>query len=208
MSPSRLTDRDEALVLDASTILNLLGTSHAGAILHLVRRDVVMVDQAADEVLRDPWTNASGQAAVAAFETAGLLRKMSLSDTGYATYLSLVGAAEPSDSLDDGEAATVAHALDTDATALLDERKATRIAQVLMPSRPALCTLDLLSCPIVAAEFGAARMTELVLSALLRARMRVPAPFRAWVIETVGLERLRGCASIPRSWLVSPTCLR
>jgi hypothetical protein len=141
---------------------------------------------------------------MAALEAAGLLRRVSLSDAGYIAYLSLVGAAAPADSLDDGEAATVAHALDTGAIPLMDERKAARIGQALMPSRPTLCTLDLLSWPVVTTELGAVRVADMVLSALACARMRVPAPFRAWVIRTVGLERLRGCPTVPRSWLASP----
>jgi len=201
LSPSRLADRDRVLVLDASTTLNLLGTGCAAPVLRLIGRDVVMADMAAEEVRRDPLTGAPGQPAVAALEAAGLLRRVSLSNAGYTTYLALVGATEPMDSLDDGEAVTVAHALDINATVLVDERKATRIARALMPSRLALCTLDLLSCPAVTAGLGDARVADMVSSALMCARMRVPEPFRSWVIETVGLERLRKCTSVSRSWL-------
>ncbi len=162
-----------------------------------------MVDKAAGEVLRDPLTGITGPPALKELEAAGLLRIVSLSKAGYVAYLGLVGPAEPADSLDDGEAATLAHALDIGACALVDERKATRIARALMPSRPPLCTLDLLSCPDVAATLGTAQVADMVFSALMRARMRVPPPFRAWITELVGPERLHECASIPRSWLMS-----
>lgn len=202
MGPSRLADRPDTLVLDASAALNLLGTGRAASVLRLIAREVVMVDKAAEEVLRDPLTGAAGPLALAGLEAAGLLRTVSLSDAGYLAYLGLVGASEPTDSLDDGEA-TVAHALDIGAVALLDERKATRVAQALTPSRPPLCTLDLLSGPAVTAAFGTAQVADTVFSALMRARMRVPPPFRAWVTEMAGPDRLRECASVPRSWLAS-----
>lgn len=201
LGPSRLADGDAPLVLDASSGLNLLGTGRAAAILRVFRRKFLITAQAAGEVDRDPLTNGSGQAALERLFGAGLLYPAQLSMPGYEHYLALVSAPSPG-GLDDGEASTVAHAAEIGGIPVLDERKGTRLASPLCAQAPA-CTLDILSHTLVLNQLGESDVAEAVHSALLHARMRVPAFFRPWVMQLLGPDRLLSCSSIPRRWLTA-----
>ena len=200
MGSSRLVDGD-GLVLDASSGLNLLGTACAAEVLRALPHTVFIADKAAAEVGRDPVTGAPGADALSRLAAQKLIRIVSLSDLAYETYLRLVAVPSP-DSLDDGEAATLAHAIDTGVVPVLDERKATRIAAGLRVASP-VCSLDLLSHPALALALGAAGVADAVHSALRYARMRVPEDFRPWVLGMIDAERLRTCSSIPKRWLSS-----
>lgn len=198
MSLSRLVD-GVSLVLDASSGLNLLGTGCAAEILRVLPHELVITEGAFGEVERDPLTGGPGSVVLEQLIAAGLLRVVRLSEPAYDRYLSLAGGPSP-DGLDDGEAATVAHAIDVGAAPVLDERKATRIAGFLCASTP-VCTLDLIAHSLVLKQLGEAAVANAVYSALLHARMRVQPLFRSWVVSLIGAERLRGCASFPRRWL-------
>ncbi|MGG5822033.1 hypothetical protein [Falsiroseomonas sp. HW251] len=158
-----------------------------------------MTKVAAREVGRDPLAGTPGDVALRRLQTAGLLRFAALSEAAYLHYLDLVGAPSP-DGLDDGEAATVAYAVEVGAVPVLDERKGTRIAIPLCASPP-ICTLDLLSHPRLRTELGDAALADAVHSALRHARMRVPQEFRTWVLDLLGAERLRECSSVPKRWV-------
>ncbi|HWX51540.1 MAG TPA: hypothetical protein VNZ61_26140 [Roseomonas sp.] len=206
LGPSRLPDAKTTLVLDASAALNLLGSGRPGDVLRVLGHDAVIVEEAAGEVERDPF-GGPGAAAIAALAGTGLLRIAPLSSTAYERFTDLVAAPSP-DGLDDGEAATIAHAFDIGAAALLDERKAERVARATVRSLPVFTTLDLLSSPLLEAALGSGAVADLVFSALRHARMRVPQPFRSWVIGLVGPDRICECPSIPRGWLAAPALAR
>lgn len=199
LGPSRLLDGGAALVLDASTALNLLGSGRVADVLRITGRAAVIVEEAAREVERDPLGGGPGAAAIEALVVARVLHVVSLSSAACGLFTDLIAAPSP-DGLDDGEAATIAHALDTGGIPVLDEKKATRIAATLPEFAP-ICTLDLLSHPGVGAALGPAGLADAVHSAIRHARMRVHPLFRPWVVNLVGAERLRGCASFPQRWL-------
>ena len=201
MGPSRLVD-GTALVLDASSGLNLLGTGRAAEVLRALPHEVLVTDKAAAEIGRDPITGTPGAVVLSGLAAERLIRIVPLSDPAYDTYLCLVAALSP-DGLDDGEAATLAHAADVGAVPVLDERKAIRIAAGL-PVAPPVCSLDLLSHPVLARVLGAAGLADAVHSALRHAKMRVPEGFRPWVLGMIDAERLRVCSSIPPRWLLRP----
>ena len=152
MGPSRLPESPATLVLDASAVLNLLGTGRAADVLRLVGRETVIVEEAVREVERNPLDGSAGSAAIDALVCAGLLHIRPLLPSGYEVFANLVAAPSP-DGLDDGEAATVAYAVDVGGIPLLDEKKATRIATTLPVPAP-LCTLDLLSHTSVEGGWG------------------------------------------------------
>ena len=199
LGPSRLSDAKTTLVLDASAALNLLGSGRPSDVLRVLGHEVVIVEETAGEVERDPL-GGSGAAAITVLAGAGLLRIVTLSPRAYGRFTDLVTASSP-DGLDDGEAATIAHAFDIGAAALLDERKAERVARTAMPSLPVFATLDLFASPLLEAALGRRAVADLVFSALRHARMRVPQPFRTWVVGLGGPDRICECPSIPRGWL-------
>jgi predicted nucleic acid-binding protein len=201
LSPSRLADSTSPLVLDASSGLNLLATGQAAAVLQALRRELVITVQAAKEVTRDPLTGAPAQAALERLAKDRLLCSVRLSPKAYECFLGLVSVPS-SDALDDGEAATLAHAAEVGGIPVLDERKATRLALPLCAEAP-VCTLDILSHQSVIDMLGITSVTDAIYSALFHARMRIPETFRPWVIQLVGTDRLRGCSSVPQRWLAT-----
>lgn len=202
MGPSRLVDEFAPLILDASSVLNLLGSGRARDILTVLRRQALITAQAAGEVGRDPLTGAPGSDVLEELAGDGLFRTVRLSDNAYEVFLGFVSAPSP-EGLDDGEAATVAHAAEVHGVPIIDERKGTRIAATFC-AHPPLCTLDVFASVRVHDALGTAGLADAVHSALLRARMRVPDPFRDWVLGLLSPDQLRACPSIPRSWLRTP----
>ena len=106
--------------------------------------------------------------------------------------------AQPPDGLGDGEAATIAHALTSGASAVIDEKKATRIGAAKFPQLRLLSTLDLLSAPALAEALGGAALADALFSALIDARMGVPSQFRGWIVDVIGKERAAKCPSLGR----------
>lgn len=203
MSPSRLAERHATLVLDASTVLNLLGTGRAADVLRRLGREAVVAEAAAAEVRRDPTRPkgevGSGPAAVQGLVAAGVLRVAALPPDAEALFLALIGAPSP-DGLGDGEAATLALAADigSSAVAVSDDAKAVRVgATVLASAGGVFCTLDLLAAAATDRDEAAA----VVFAALKAANMPVPLRFGTWVRSLVGDDALRECPSFPQRWL-------
>jgi len=193
--PSRLFDDMRLLAVDASVAINLLGTGRAADILRLIGRRFVIEDSARAEVQRNPSNGQPGSQSLGALSQSGLLTYVRLRDSAHASFLALTGA-EPPDDLDDGEAATIALAVDTGAVALLDDRKAIRVAQQRHSGLVILQTLDLLSCDALVAAVTSAELADIVYAALQNARMRVPLPFRKWTVGIIGNERAAKCPSL------------
>lgn len=195
-SPSRLNEPSHSsLVIDASVVINLLGTGNAAEVLRSLGRKTLVDHLALSEVTRNPLNNCSASEVLAELIDAGLLHPVRLSDEKYEIFLELTGAPPPND-LDDGEAATLAHAIQDSVVAVIDERKATRVAALRTEPPVLLHTLDLLSSRILTATLSQSTISDFVHGALLHARMRVPYPFRPWVVGLLGPDRTRECPSI------------
>jgi predicted nucleic acid-binding protein len=120
-----------------------------------------------------------------------------LSDAGWQHFEALVvGPAEQT--LDDGEAATIAYAADCGAVAILDEKKGTRLAAVRFPSVGVITTVDLLFHPHVRRTLGMSEHSNAVFAALREARMAVLPSKVDDVVRLIGLDRARLCPSLPK----------
>ena len=102
------------------------------------------------------------------------------------------------DTLDDGEAATLALAVEMSAVAVLDERKARRIAEVRYPGLLVASTIDILALDSVEKELGRVNLANAIYRALTDARMRVLAEHSDWVVALIGKERAVTCSSLPQ----------
>jgi hypothetical protein len=184
-------------VLDASAIINLLGTGRAQSILSLLPAPVLVEQIALREVTRHPIPDADHAAELAAWQKAGLLYCQSTNPAGLEIFRALT-ASDLSGGLDDGEAATIAHAVTHSDTAVpvVDERKAGRIFMARWGSRATIGTLDLLTHRCVVAGMTQDELQEAVYAALFHARMRVPPDCRGWVMELVGPDRACRCPSL------------
>ena len=191
-----LSDHDTVLAADTSTIINLNATGCAEDILKALPYRVAVVDVIADELEIGRSKGRKDASKLSALVTAKLVDVVSLGNDGLIHFEGLViGAA--SETLDDGEAATIAYAVETNAVALIDERKALRLCASRFTNVRLGCTVDIFAHPTVRRALGASSLADAVYRALLDARMRVLPHHLAGVVELIGPERAANCLSLP-----------
>lgn len=182
-----LSDLSKLVVADASVLINLNASGHAERIIRACPGALVVTEAVADELQTCPRTGRRDDKLIDALVAQGQLRVEKLGSAGLEHFGSLViGSA--ADTLDDGEAATIAYALEMNAVALIDERKARRICGQRFPTLSLMTTVQMLRQPEIAIGLGATNFREAIVNALSKARMQVAPADRAWVIETIGSE--------------------
>ena len=193
-----LNNPKTVLIADASVAINLNATGCAEAILEALPNRVIIVD-----VLLDNWIQersvAAGSARVRSLISSGLIDVVRLEDDEASSIFESLVVGPAAMTLDDGEAATIAFAAAHRHTAVIDERKATRICAERFPKLTVAGTVDLLAHPAVGGRLGDAALADAVFRALYYARMRVLAQRHGWVIELIGAARASECASLPQS---------
>lgn len=194
---SCLTDPTTLLIADASVAINLIATGYAIPILDALPHRLGISEIAAGEV-EDGRLNGYPSA-----ETLGTLvqgGKLSLLNMGSVAeqHFERLVIGSTTDTLDDGEAATIACAVERKATPLIDERKATRICATRFPELRVASTGDILSHPAVAAALGDDFLAEAIFNALRTAKMRISPRLQGWAVELIGRERAAQCSSLPR----------
>lgn len=182
-------------IADASVWINLIATGHAHNILRATPIRLRITDVALAELERGRAKGRQAADEMAALLHLGLTDVEALTADDEAIFFSLVsgGAAE---TLDDGEAATLACAIRLGASALIDEKKATQIAARRFRELEVVSTVDLLLSPEVRTTFGA-DLGELLFGALTGARMRVPDHHVDEVVRVLGVDRAASCHSLP-----------
>lgn len=178
-----------ALALDASGMLNFLGTGLEEELLDNLGRPIIMASKAIGELKYHPIDGQDIARSLERLKSRGILSEVGLGHAGHTIYSELAGEGIGA-GLDDGEAATIALAIEHAATTIvvLDERKATRLFNERWPERLAVGTVTLLA---LTETRGITRekLGDACCSALTHARMRVPAEAVDWVIELIGAER-------------------
>ena len=195
LTPSKLNAVHNKLILDASVLINVLGTGSPEAILRAMNRTVLVDEIALREVTIDPFTGKSPTDLLDRLQANRIIEVTRMDGDAYNLFIGLTGA-EPPDDLDDGEAATIAQAVHMGYVAVIDERKATRITGVGFPEVALLNSLDLLTAPELLQQRGQNGVADIVYLALRNARMRVPASLRAGIAELLGGDRARECPSL------------
>lgn len=193
-----MPDEIAVAVADASVMINLNATERASEILAALPFPVVMTDIAADELSEDRQSGRRDGEILKEIVRTGGVTIVSLGEIGLTVFGSLViGSAE--DTLDDGEAATLAYAAEKQVAPVIDERKAVRICRARFPGLPTLTTADLLLHHAVMRTLGQNAVAEAVFLALQKARMRVAAEHLQTVVALIGAARAESCTSLPRS---------
>ena len=189
------------LVADASVWINLAATGGAHRILQALPRPLAITDVALGELERGRPKGRRAADEVAALLHMGLMQVVPLAAEDEVLFLSLV-AGPASETLDDGEAATLACAARLGAGAVIDERKATSLAARRLAALNVCCTCDLLLGPDVRAAFGSTELADAVFAALTDARMRVPDGHATAIVDLIG-DRATSCLSIPARFRTS-----
>jgi predicted nucleic acid-binding protein len=200
-SPSRLDDSHSRLVIDASGVINLLGTGSIDDVLATLGREVHVERRAYNEIIMDPFTRKPAADTLAAMAR-DRIRVSDLPIGRIAEFVAFASAGTDN-GLDDGEAATVVLALHLNAVAVLDEERATRAAAQRYPHVTVLSSLDLLWAPPLLKRLGGARVSDLIFAACKHARMRIPASRSEWVVSLLG-SRAQECSSIRKYYRKLP----
>jgi predicted nucleic acid-binding protein len=184
-------------VADASAVINLLGTGIPAKLLRNLGMRVLIASEAYGEVRRHPIPGEPLGPVMAALTSERLIEQVQLGSHGRSVFLDLV-ANDLGGGLDDGEASTIAAALEhsNDAVVIIDEKKAARVLLDRWPKRRCVSTVTLLSQPHIRAGLSDQAVADAVFSALTHARMRVPADSLDWVVKLVGTERSGQCSSL------------
>ena len=191
---SCLNDSTALVVADASVAINLNATDFAASILDALPNRFAVVEAVVLE-LKDGRNDPDGLNTLAAAGRVDIVRLGNLAMEHFTTLVSGPAA----ETLDDGEAATIAYSLEHGATALIDERKANRICAERFPALTTACTVDFLAHDSIEAALGRNGLADAVFNALYHGRMRVLAQHMDWVVNLIGSERAAQCTSLPKS---------
>ena len=195
---SCLNDPTAFIVADTSVAINLNATGYADAILDALPNQFVVLDEVSVELEEDRRNGRNDADALSALVGSQRIEIVRLDDTGLRHFTSLVSG-PAAQTLDDGEAATIAYAVEHGATALIDERKANRICAERYPKLAIGCSVDLFAHEKIRTSLGADSLADAVFNALYYGRMRVLAHHVDWVVGLIGPDRAALCSSLPKA---------
>ena len=184
-------------VADASVIINLNATGRIERILRALSANLLVTENARVELMAGTARAHRDVKDLDRLVGVGLCSIVEVRG-GAEVYESLVRGSAV-ETLDDGEAATIAHAVAHSKCALIDERKARRICAERFPRLEVVSTVELLLHPTVANALGQTESATAVFEALRGARMGVPIEHAGKVVSLIGEERAALCSSLPRS---------
>lgn len=193
-----LTDLSAPLVADTSVVINLIATGCAAAIVRALPCRLVVVDAVPAELDTGRRSGRHNADYLNELVAASLVEIVSLGDVGTQHFSELV-IGPAATTLDDGEAATIAYAVEQAGTAFIDERKATRICADRYPELRIGCTVDILLQPDVQRHLGIEALAVGIFNALQGGKMRVLPHHLEQVVGLIGYERAASCQSLPRS---------
>ena len=193
--PDFWSEASRMRIADASVWINLIATERAHVILRATPVPLRITDVALAELERGRAKGRQAADEMAALLHVGLTEVVPLAGEDEGLFFSLVSGSA-AETLDDGEAATLACAHRLGVGAVIDERKATLIAARRFGALEVFSTVDLLLSPEVrdacGQDFG-----DALFGALTGARMRVPDHHADEIVRVVGAERAMSCRSLP-----------
>lgn len=160
------------LVLDASAVFNLLGSTRPVEVVQALGVDCYIEERTLKEIKRHPIAGLCHKEALASLQGFAGLRICRMSDKEYSIYLELVSGV-PSDCLDDGESAAIAYAVEQNKFVILDDGKARRVLRARFPTTSAMSSLQMFMAAGVRAGWEDKKVEELVQAARRNARMNI-----------------------------------
>lgn len=160
------------LVLDASAIINLLGSGDMPGVLHALGAACVVEERTLKEVQRHPVPGQDHGPVLDGLRRLGVLKVERMTSVEYDVYLALIQGSMAA-RLDNGESAAIALASRGYAV-ILDENKARSLVARDHPNIHFCSTLALLLSAGKRGSWSVDRVQQLVLAARRNARMGVP----------------------------------
>jgi predicted nucleic acid-binding protein len=197
-----MAESDTVVVVDTSVMINLNASGRAADILDALPFRIVVTDIVAGELQEDRRSGRQDATLLGALVQGGRIGTVSLGDAALDTFATLV-VGPAGDTLDDGEAATIAYAVEAGIPPVLDERKALRIYAARFAGPRVLSTVDLFAAAAVEAVLGRPGLGDAVFRSLQTARMRVAAERLPWVVALIGAERARNARAYRRAYVAS-----
>jgi len=192
------TDPSTPVVADASAVINLIATGCAPTIISALPNQLVVADVIPAELESGRRRGRKDSDELSKLVAGGFVEIVHLGNAAVKYFEELViGPAAAT--LDDGEAATIAYALENAGAVLIDERKATRMCAEHFPELCVVCTVDILIHPEVQSRLGTETLADAVFNALRDGRMRVFPHHLERVLKLIGHQRAALCQSLPRS---------
>lgn len=196
-SSSFLGDPGAPVVTDASVIINLVATRAAAEIVDAFPNRFLATTNVRRELWEGRGRGHGSWGGLEALIADGRIEPVELQRSDEPIYRSLVEG-EAVKTLDDGEAATIAHAVGRDAVALIDERKARRICAERFPKLRLASTVDVLLHGLVTDALGETGQGDAIFRALRDAKMQVVPPDRMReLVRRIGPVRAAACTSLP-----------
>lgn len=191
-----LSDKRAPLIIDTSVVINLNACGAGIKILSALQRRIIVVEAVTGELDDGATAGRDDAARLKEWIAAGVIIEEMMDGAAEGIFEQLVSG-PAGETLDDGEAATVAHAIGQGAAAVIDERKANRICAERFPQLPIASTVDLMLHPLVVDAVGAEAIGDAVFQALIGARMRVLSRNMEQVLGLLGSEKAALCRSLP-----------
>ena len=189
---------DVPVVTDASVIINLNATRTAAAVIGAFPNRFLMTDTVRRELLTGGSRGHRSWEGLEALIDGGSIELVELEPGDRPVYRSLVEGGFR-ETLDDGEAATIAYAVGRGAVALIGERKARTICADRFPTLRLASSVDVLCHGLVNRALGESGQRDAIFRALRDARMQVvPRDRLREVVERIGADRAAKCPSLPR----------
>lgn len=199
MLPSSLLhDSNSVIVIDASTAISITECEYATRIVSAISNRITVSDVVVSELESGRHKGHINAELLQCLIQEGLVEVITMGAVATTHFEELVIGSAP-DILGDGEAATIACALEIGGVPLIDERKACRVCSERYPSLFYGCTVDIFAHLEVRKALGDADLSLAVLNALKQARMRVQPHYLDWVVNLVGHKNAAECNSLPYS---------
>jgi predicted nucleic acid-binding protein len=191
---SCLTDEDSGLVLDSSVMINLLAAGQPVSILRALDVPIMVTDNVVREIEQGATNGRPESDLLSRIIDDQVIRIAELEGQALQTFFDLVSGSA-SESLGDGEGATLAFAHWHGCSAAIDEKKATRLSTARFTSIRLVTTVDILAHPSVRLALGSKGLAEATFNALDVARMQVREHQFNWVCGVIGADKVATCSS-------------
>ena len=196
--PTSLTDPTLTVFADASAVISITASARASTICSAIPNRFVVSDVVVSDLDSGRSKGRTNAEQLHELINSSLVEVATMGDEAESYFERLVSGSARN-TLDDGEAATIACALETGGIPLVDERKARRICNQRYPKLSYGCTVDIFAHTEVKRALGVADLALAMLAALKESRMRVLPHHLDWVINLIGPENAAECTSLPRA---------